>query len=272
MLIELKNISFDYLPGSPAAVRAVRNVNLTITAGEFTAVVGPTGSGKSTLLQIMAGLLEPTEGSVRVEAEDSVGFIMQQPEKQLFESTVFDDIAFWPRNTGLDAPTVESKVKAAMGSVDLDYNAYAGRSPFTLSGGEKRKTALAGVLVMKPKLLLMDEPTVGLDHRGKSEFIEVIKEANAAGASIVMITHDMDDAAELAERVLVMKDGRVTADAAPREIFSGRGAPAGAGIGLPTAVGISRLLVEKGMDINGDPLTLAELAESIAAALERASA
>lgn len=262
MLIELKEVGYAYLAKSPAATQTLMDITFRIGEGEFVALIGPTGSGKTTLAGIMAGLTRPSSGTV-VLGGAQVGFVFQQPERQLFEATVADDIAFWPRNRRLAHDETARRVRAAMEAVGLEYDRYADRSPFSLSGGEMRRAAIAGILVMEPSLLILDEPTAGLDPRGKRDLLGRIACLNRAGTAIVMITHDMDDVAELASRVLKLERGRLIADGAPRTVFDWRGAlPDDA---LPTAPRIARLLNARGRALTSACLTLAELEESICA-------
>ncbi len=281
MLVELTDIDYEYLGGSPGAARALSGVSLGIESGEFVALIGKTGSGKSTLTQIMAGILEPSTGSVRIEGRDlwgdkrqklqgraSVGLVMQQPERQLFETTVADDVAFWPKNAGVDGDAIEQLVDRALERVGLTPDTYRHRSPFSLSGGEMRKVAIAGVLVMEPRLLLLDEPTVGLDPHGRRELLEYITGLNRDGTTIVMVTHDIDMVAELADRVLVVEEGRLAADSTPGALFSHR---SGQFEELPGASMIARELARGGFAIEDEPITLDELADSIIRTSEKAS-
>ena len=294
MLLELRDVCYTFMSGSPVEVAAVSGVSFAVGAGEMVAMIGPTGSGKSTLTQIMAGLMAPTSGQVIIDGTDlagdrkeaarcrrSIGIIFQQPEKQLFETTVEEDVAFWPRNVGIQPELIAGRVRSALRMVGLDYDKFRARSPFTLSGGERRKVAIAGTLVMEPGLLIMDEPTVGLDPRSKDDLLETVKALHRAGTTIVMVTHDLDDVAELAERVLLLEEGRLVLDAGPRQVFAAAGLRMRSGsrqaqpvgeIDLPTAVNISRLLLERGFAVEGEPLTIEELVEGILASMERASA
>jgi energy-coupling factor transport system ATP-binding protein len=188
----------------------------------------------------------------------------------LFEPTVAEDIAFWPKGVGLASDDIDRRVRGAMSMVGLDYETYAKRSPFTLSGGEMRKAAIAGILVLDPPVLIMDEPTVGLDPRGKRDLLELIKQINAKGTAVVMVTHDLDAVVETARRVLILRAGRLLCDAGIREAFVESGDTAD--LGLPTAARIARMMSKRGFVIEGDPLTIDELAESVLAVLERASA
>jgi len=282
MLVELIDVDYEYLEGSPSADKALSGVSFAIEPGEFVALIGKTGSGKSTLVQIMAGLLSPAAGAVRIngrnlwgdkrqriEARRNVGLVMQQPERQLFEATVADDVAYWPKNAGVDKDAIEQLVDKALERVGLAPDVYRRRSPFSLSGGEMRKAAVAGVLVMEPRLLLLDEPTVGLDPRGRQDLLEHIASLNHDGTTIVMVTHDMDTVAELAGRVLVVDSGRLSADASPRALFSHRSGRYGE---LPTASAVARELIHGGFAIEDEPITLDELADSIIRTFERASA
>ncbi len=282
MLVELIDVDYQYLEGSPSATKALNGVSFAIEPGEFVALVGKTGSGKSTLTQIMAGLLAPTAGVVRIDGRDlagdkrqriearrNVGLVMQQPERQLFEATVADDVAYWPKSAGVDKDAIEKLVNKALERVGLAPEVYRHRSPFSLSGGEMRKAAIAGVIVMEPRLLLLDEPMVGLDLRGRQELLEHFASLNRDGTTIIMVTHDMDTVAELAGRVLLVDNGRLAADASPRELFSHRSQRFRE---LPTASAVARELVGGGFVIEDEPITIDELADSIIRTFERASA
>ncbi len=273
MLVKLTDISLVYLEGSPAATDALTDVSFTLESGEFAAVIGRTGSGKSTLTQIMAGLLRPSAGSVELDGvdlwsdrasrshlRDLVGLVMQEPERQLFETTVAADVAFWPKNSGWAGPEIEAAVEAALRRVGLDIQKYGERSPFSLSGGEKRRVAMAGVLVMDPPLLILDEPTVGLDPRGRQELLEYLRGLNQAGTTILMITHDLDIVAESAGRVLGFEAGRLIDDTTPSALFSQR---AKTDQELATAPTVAKRLAEKGFLLDDEPLTVDELADSI---------
>ena len=263
MPIVIEHLNYVYMSGGPYETHALDDVSLTIEDGEFVGLIGHTGSGKSTLVQHLNGLLLPTSGTITVDglniadkATDrrairrKVGLVFQYPENQLFEETVEKDIAFGPKNLGLDDAEIDRRVKGAMRKVALDYDALHERSVFELSGGQMRRVAIAGVLAMEPRTLVLDEPCAGLDPRGREEILGLIRDLHRdTGATIVMVSHSMDDVASLAERVIVMNHGRVAMDGAPREVFS-RGAELRAiGLDVPQAVLLADKLRERGFDV-----------------------
>lgn len=234
MLILVENISFTYLPGTPFAVQALRNVSLTIERGESVAILGRTGCGKSTLVQHLNGLLIPQEGRVVVDGVDTrvkgvalreirrkVGLVFQYPEDQMFDETVFREIAFAPRNMGVEGEELEARVRWAMAAVGLDYDALKDKSPFELSGGQMRRVAIASILSMKPEVLVLDEPTAGLDPQGRTMLLERLWELRKQwGLTIVLVSHNVEDVARIAERVVVLEKGRVVFDGPVREFFA----------------------------------------------------
>ena len=263
MPIVIEHLNYVYMSGGPYETHALDDVSLTIGDGEFVGLIGHTGSGKSTLVQHLNGLLLPTSGTITVDglniadkATDrrairrKVGLVFQYPENQLFEETVEKDIAFGPKNLGLDDAEIDRRVKGAMRKVALDYDALHERSVFELSGGQMRRVAIAGVLAMEPRTLVLDEPCAGLDPRGREEILGLIRDLHRdTGATIVMVRHSMDDVASLAERVIVMNHGRVAMDGTPREVFS-RGAELRAiGLDVPQAVLLADKLRERGFDV-----------------------
>ena len=263
MPIVIEHLNYVYMSGGPYETHALDDVSLTIGDGEFVGLIGHTGSGKSTLVQHLNGLLLPTSGTIPVDglniadkATDrrairrKVGLVFQYPENQLFEETVEKDIAFGPKNLGLDDAEIDRRVRDAMRKVALDYDALHERSVFELSGGQMRRVAIAGVLAMEPRTLVLDEPCAGLDPRGREEILGLIRDLHRdTGATIVMVSHSMDDVASLAERVIVMNHGRVAMDGAPREVFS-RGAELRAiGLDVPQAVMLADKLRERGFDV-----------------------
>ena len=263
MPIVIEHLNYVYMSGGPYETHALDDVSLTIEDGEFVGLIGHTGSGKSTLVQHLNGLLLPTSGTITVDglniadkATDrrairrKVGLVFQYPENQLFEETVEKDIAFGPKNLGLDDAEIDRRVKGAMRKVALDYDALHERSVFELSGGQMRRVAIAGVLSMEPRTLVLDEPCAGLDPRGREEILGLIRDLHRdTGATIVMVSHSMDDVASLAERVIVMNHGRVAMDGTPREVFS-RGAELRAiGLDVPQAVLLADKLRERGFDV-----------------------
>ena len=279
MPIEVRNVTHTYSAGSAFQATAIRNVNLTIEDGEFIAVIGHTGSGKSTLVQHLNGLLKPTEGQILVDGEDlngekvdrrrvrqKVGLVFQYPEYQLFEETVAKDIAFGPKNQGLSASEIDSRVRKAMEQVHLDYDQYAERSPFELSGGQMRRVAIAGVLAMQPKVLILDEPTAGLDPQGRDRILGMIQDLHAAGGvTVVMVSHSMDDVARLATRLVVMSHGEMVATGTPREIFKQVEMMESIGLGVPEAAKLCNMLRERGIDLPDDLYTLDEVRDNLLA-------
>lgn len=235
MPISLENVSFTYMKGTPFEKTALHGVNLQIEKGEFIAVIGHTGSGKSTLVQHLSGLLHPQAGKVSVDgvnlnaktaeakkARNSVGMVFQYPEHQIFAETVYDDIAFGPRNKGLESDAVDRAVKDAMAFAGLDFDTFANRSPFRLSGGQMRRVAIAGVVAMEPDYLILDEPSAGLDPRARdSIFKEVMALYHKRRIAVILVTHNMEEAARYATRLLVVADGRIILDGKPHEIFIG---------------------------------------------------
>lgn len=276
MSIEVKNLTHTYSAGSALQQTAIRDVNLTIEEGEFVAIVGHTGSGKSTLVQHLNGLLKPTAGQVLVDGEDmngegvnkrlirqKVGLVFQYPEYQLFEETVAKDIAFGPKNQGLNAEEIDRRVRKAMARVQLDYGKYAERSPFELSGGQMRRVAIAGVLAMEPRYLILDEPAAGLDPKGRDRILGMVKDLHEAGVTVVMVSHSMDDCARLASRMIVMSKGTVVASDTPRNLFTQPEMMASVGLGVPEAAKLCAMLREKGLNLPNDLYTQEELQEHI---------
>ena len=263
MSIVIEHLNYVYMAGGPYETKALEDVNLTIGDGEFIGLIGHTGSGKSTLVQHLNGLIMPTSGRVLVDGLDladkatdrrairqRVGLVFQYPENQLFEETVEKDIAFGPKNLGLDENEIARRVKDAMRRVALDYDALHDRSVFELSGGQMRRVAIAGVLAMEPQVLVLDEPCAGLDPRGREEILGLIRDLHReSGATIVMVSHSMDDVASLAERVIVMNHGQVVMDGAPRDVFSCGEELRGMGLDVPQAVQLAAKLRERGFDI-----------------------
>ena len=263
MSIVIEQLNYVYMSGGPYETKALSDVNLTIGDGEFIGLIGHTGSGKSTLVQHLNGLLMPSSGRILVDGLDladkatdrrairqRVGLVFQYPENQLFEETVEKDIAFGPKNLGLDEAEIARRVKDAMRRVALDYDELHERSVFELSGGQMRRVAIAGVLAMEPQVLVLDEPCAGLDPRGREEILSLIRDLHReAGTTIVMVSHSMDDVASLAERVIVMNHGEVVMDGAPRDVFSCGEELRGMGLDVPQAVILAQKLREKGYDI-----------------------
>ena len=263
MSIVIEHLNYVYMTGGPYETKALSDVNLTIHDGEFIGLIGHTGSGKSTLVQHLNGLIMPTSGRVLVDGMDladkgtdrrairqRVGLVFQYPENQLFEETVEKDIAFGPKNLGLDDAEIDRRVRDAMRRVALDYDRLHERSVFELSGGQMRRVAIAGVLAMEPQVLVLDEPCAGLDPRGREEILGLIKKLHEeAGTTIVMVSHSMDDVASLAERVIVMNHGELVMDGAPRDVFACGEELRGMGLDVPQAVQLAGKLRERGFDI-----------------------
>ena len=236
MSIELEHVSFTYSKGTPYEKEVLHDISLTIEKGEFAAIIGHTGSGKTTLIQHLNGLLHPTKGKALLDGTDlsgktkearaargKVGMVFQYPEHQLFAETVYEDVAFGPRNLGLTEDEVEQRVREALQFVGLDYDALAQRSPFNLSGGQMRRVAIAGVVSMKPDYLILDEPSAGLDPGARRDvFREILSLYKKQGIGIIMVTHSMEDALQFANRLLVVYDGRIIMDGKPAALFRER--------------------------------------------------
>jgi len=268
--IACEGLTYTYLRGTPRETVALRGIDLVIRAGEMLAIIGPTGSGKSTLVQHFNGLLRPTAGVVRVDGEDlwgpntnrrrarqRVGLVFQAPEAQLFEETVRRDVAFGPRNLALSEDVVAGRVEEALRQVGLDPARFGDRSPFELSGGEKRRVAIAGVLAMRPQVLVLDEPTAGLDPKGREELLARIAGLHRQGMTVVVISHDMDIVASLAGRVIVLHEGRILLEGAPRDVFARDAELRAIGFTAPQATRLARLLRERGVPLD-DVLTIDE--------------
>ena len=275
MKIECKNLEHIYNKSNPFEKVALKDINLEINLGEFIGIIGHTGSGKSTLAQHLNGLLEPTSGDVIVDGistrtkvktdiRKNVGLVFQYPEYQLFEETIEKDIAFGPNNLELSEEEVLKRVKNSMDSVGLDYEIYKDKSPFDLSGGLKRRVAIAGVLAMEPKVLILDEPTAGLDPRGRDEILSEIKSIHEKRKiTVILVSHSMEDVAKIAERIIVMDKGKLFLDSNPREIFRNEDKLLSVGLGIPQITSLMRTLKKKGLDINEDAITVEEAKESL---------
>ncbi len=281
-VVACQGLTHVYLRGTPFEAVALEGVDLVIRRGECVGVVGRTGSGKSTLVQHFNGLLRPTEGSVWVdgvrldgrgetvrEVRRRVGLVFQYPEHQLFEETVFQDVAFGPRNLGLDPEEVEERVRESLRWVGLDPERFGPRSPLSLSGGEMRRVAIAGVLAMRPKVLVLDEPTAGLDPRGRREILEHIRRwRREQHLTVVLVSHSMDDVARLCDRVVVLHRGRVFLDAPVREAFAQADRLRGVGLDVPRVTDVLLRLRAGGLPVRTDCLTVEEACEEIVSALQ----
>lgn len=270
MIIKIENLSHLYNPGTPFEVKALDNINLEIKRGEFIGLIGHTGSGKSTLVQHLNGLLKPTKGKIIIgnaditdekadlkEIRQKVGLVFQYPEHQLFEETVYEDIAFGPKNLGLDKDEVDNRVKNAMEFTGLNFEKLKDRSPFELSGGQKRRVAISGVLAMKPEVLILDEPTAGLDPRGRDEILEEIEEIyEKENTTIILVSHSMEDIARLVNRIIVMDNGKIKMDGEPRDVFKYSEELESIGLDIPQVTQFMKAYKEKGNPIRDDIFTV----------------
>ena len=277
MPIQVEHLTHTYMTDSPFAATALEDVSLTIEDGELVGLLGHTGSGKTTLVQHLNGLLKPTSGKVVVDGLDitekgvsllevrrRVGLVFQYPEYQLFEETVARDVAFGPKNLGLSEQEVDERVRYALREVGLVYEDIAERSPFELSGGQMRRVAIAGVLAMRPKTLILDEPTAGLDPAGRRSILGMIRGLHAAGGlTVVMVSHNMDDISSLATRLVVMSRGRMVLTGTPRGVFQHRELLESIGLGIPQAAELTQRLIAEGYPLPADLYTPAEVAEAL---------
>jgi energy-coupling factor transport system ATP-binding protein len=274
--IVLEHVGHTYQPGSPFQATAIQDINLTIQDGELLALIGHTGSGKSTLAQHLNALLKPTTGRVLLDGQDihtsdasrraarfHVGLVFQYPEHQLFEETVVKDIGFGPKNMGLSQEEIDTRVRGAMEMVGLSYDELAHKSPFELSGGQMRRVALAGVLAMRPRILVLDEPTAGLDPRARDYLLKDVQRLHREGTTVVMVSHSMDDVARLATRVVVLEQGTIAMTGAPHEVFSQVERLTQMGLDVPA---VSRLAHQ--LRAHGLPIPECYLMEEMAEALE----
>ena len=283
MSIELKNISYTYMPKTPFEHLALDDISITVPEGKITAIAGHTGSGKSTLIQHFNGLLKPSKGTILVDGVDigknnteakaarrKVGIVFQYPEYQLFEETISKDISFGPMNIGCSEAETLERVKQAMAFVNLDYDKYAHRSPFQLSGGQKRRAAIAGILALQPKYLVLDEPTAGLDPKGREALMEKFRRLHKEkGTTIVLISHNMDNIASHADNVIILNKGKVTMEATPEEVFSQKELISQAGLELPEVKTIMNELAQNGLEIQNNAYTMDKAVEEILEALRR---
>ena len=270
MSIKIENLTHVYMANGPFEKKALDNVNLDIKDGEFIALIGHTGSGKSTLIQHMNGLLEATSGKIIVDGEDitqkgvklsdvrkKVGLVFQYPEYQLFEETIAKDIAYGPTNLGLDEEEIDKRVRKSMEMVGLDYEVYKDKSPFDLSGGQKRRVAIAGVIAMEPKTLILDEPTAGLDPKGRDDILEQIQLLHSKyNMTIILVSHSMEDVAKIAQRVIVMNKGKVALEGTPAEVFKHVKELEEIGLGVPQVTYLMMKLRERGYKISDEVYTI----------------
>ena len=271
-VIRVENLTHTYSVGTPFEKTAIQNINVNFYPGELVAVIGHTGSGKSTFMQHMNGLLAPTSGHVYCDGEDifatkeatrdvrfKVGLVFQYPEYQLFEETVYKDIAFGPKNMKLSADEIDERVREAAGFVGLSEELFE-RSPLELSGGQKRRIAIAGVIAMRPKVLILDEPTAGLDPGGCEGIIKnILDYRERTGSTVLLVTHSMDDAARIADRLVVFHEGGIAMDGTPDAVFSHPTELTSMGLDVPQAAAIAQALRERGVSLPQSIYTLEQL-------------
>ena len=277
MGIILDNVSYTYQEGTPFASAALSDVNLSIEDGSYTAIIGHTGSGKSTILQLLNGLLVPTKGSVRVfdtlitstsvnkqirQIRKQVGLVFQFAENQIFEETVLKDVAFGPQNFGVSVEEAEAIAREKLALVGIDESLFE-RSPFELSGGQMRRVAIAGILAMEPSILVLDEPTAGLDPIGRKELMDLFKKLHQDGITIVLVTHLMDDVAEFADQVYVMEKGKLVKGGKPSLVFQNVEFMEKIQLGVPKITRFAQRLVDRGISFEQLPITIEEFKEFI---------
>ncbi|MEW5921206.1 MAG: energy-coupling factor transporter ATPase [Bacillota bacterium] len=277
MLIETRDLSFTYMPGTPFQVEALQSVNMTVARGEFIGIIGETGSGKSTLVQHFNGLLKPTGGEIRVEGKNiwageinlrtlrsRIAMLFQFPEHQLFEETVFNDVSFGPRNLGLSGSELTERVRFGLESMGLDFDTYRDRSPFQLSGGEKRRVAMAGILAMRPQVVVLDEPTAGMDPAGRRQFLEQVKRLHREeGLTVILVTHNMEEIALLAEKLFVFNRGKLVLQGSPAEVFKSAAVIRDTGLEIPALSELLQRLSEQGKKVRTDLFSVEEAAAEI---------
>lgn len=281
MPIIADHLTYVYDGNKNLKTTAVDDISVSIDDGQFIGLIGHTGSGKTTFLQLLSGLIKPLSGTVLIDGEDifaknfdlhsirsKVGIVFQYPEHQLFEETVFTDVCFGPKNLGLPKEEIESRAIEALRLVGLDEGIFA-QSPFELSGGQKRRVAIAGVISMKPKFLILDEPTAGLDPAGRKEILGLVsKLCREQNMTIILVSHSMDDVAEYADRILVINDGKLAIDAPPREVFNHKDELESYGLSLPQVTKAMFRLKESGIPVNTDAITVSEALSDILIALK----
>ena len=283
MSIKIENLTYIYMPKTPFEKKAIDDVSIEIKQGEFVALIGHTGSGKSTLIQHINGLLKPTSGTILVDDIDitkkkmkltsirkKVGLVFQYPEYQLFEETIEKDISFGPKNLGLDNDEINRRVQRAMKIVGLDYEEYKDKSPFEISGGQKRRVAIAGVVAMEPRVLILDEPTAGLDPKGRDDILNKIVELyKANNMTIILVSHSMEDVAKVANRILVMDKGKCILDGTPEKIFREIDTLESVGLAVPQVTYLIRELRNKGFDLSQDIFTIEKAKQELLKILKK---
>ena len=277
MGIALENVSYTYQEGTPLASTALSDISLTIEDGSYTALIGHTGSGKSTILQLLNGLLIPSQGSIQVfdtlitansknkdirQIRKQVGLVFQFAENQLFEETVLKDVAFGPKNFGVSEEEAEKIAREKLGMVGIDESLFE-RSPFELSGGQMRRVAIAGILAMEPAILVLDEPTAGLDPLGRKELMSLFKQLHLSGMTIVLVTHLMDDVAEYANQVYVMEKGRLVKGGKPSDVFQDVVFMEEVQLGVPKITAFCKRLADRGVSFKRLPIKIEEFKESL---------
>jgi energy-coupling factor transport system ATP-binding protein len=286
MLIQVQNLSYTYAPDTPLARTALRDVNLEIDRGWRIGISGPSGSGKSTLVQHLAGLLEPTSGQVLLDGVPAhehsptartrrgrIGLAFQQPEDQIFEKSVFREVAFGPGNLGLDAARVNQQVSWALEMVGLDQAEFEGRVPLTLSGGEMRRVALAGILAMQPDVLILDEPTAGLDPQGWRDLLgRICAWQEETGLTLIVVSHDLDQLARVVDRMVLLKSGQIVVDGLTRRVLSDGGLLRSIGLDVPQTVTLLQTLQRGGWQVRDDRLLPEEAVAEIVQSRERLEA
>ena len=284
-IIKVEHLSYVYNPGLPTAVTALDDVSFTVEEGDFVGIIGATGSGKSTLITHMNGLNKPTSGKIYIDGRDLwadpekirdfrflTGLVFQYPEYQLFEENCYKDIAFGPKNMGLDEAEVDRRVHEAADFVGLDP-ALLERSPFELSGGQKRRVAIAGVIAMRPDVLVLDEPTAGLDPAGRDEIFELVRSYHKqSGATILIVSHSMEDIAQIADRLLVMNHAKVLFCDTPREVFSHADEIIAAGLDIPMITKVMLELKKRGHDVDTSVYTVAQAMDALRACKRKEAA
>lgn len=280
MSIILDKVNYSYSEGTAYHVQALKDINLKIEDGEFIGIIGHTGSGKSTLIQHMNGLIKATSGGIYFNGQDiydedfsmkelrsRVGLVFQYPEHQLFETTIFDDVCFGPKNLGLDKKTVELRAFEALRSVNFPHELFY-QPPFDLSGGQKRRVAIAGVLAMKPEVLILDEPTAGLDPAGRDEILGLISQMHKElGITIILVSHSMEDVAKYVNRIIVMNQGSVMYDGAPKDVFAQYQNLEAVGLAAPEITYLMHELRESGLPVDVNATTIEEAKRSILSVL-----
>lgn len=275
-IIKTEHLTHIYSQGTPYERAALRDFNIEIEEGEFAGIIGHTGSGKSTFIQHLNGLLAPTEGKVYIDGEDlwadkkdlrrfrfKVGLVFQYPEYQLFEETVYKDIAFGPKNMGLDAEEIDRRVRDAAAFVGL-HETLLDKSPFELSGGQKRRVAIAGVIAMEPKVLVLDEPTAGLDPQGRDTILAQIQAYHRAkGAAVVLVSHSMEEIARNVDRIVVLSDGKVYMEGTPKQVFARAHELEQVGLDVPQVTKVAAALKARGLDIDTAVYTVEALEQKL---------